>query len=102
MAPIKHMKKYEAERNDLALILSKYELAHGRSAGAITLLHSRLKAHPSKTIAGVCIGTCPPAHHAEEDRSVVQEELSGGGGGAHPPMAPAGRCRAAAADSPMR
>lgn len=63
VAAVKEMKQWvtkpedleEAERDDLAFTLSKYELAHGRPAGALALLQARLKAQPSKKMATACI-----------------------------------------------
>ena len=41
----------EGEREGLAILLAKYELAHGRKAGALAVLHARDRAQPSETIA---------------------------------------------------
>ena len=41
----------EGERDAYAITCAKYELAHSRSAGALSVLHARHKAHPSKAIA---------------------------------------------------
>ena len=59
LAAVREMKQWvtkpedleEDERQELALVLAKYELVHGRRAGALAVLHACHKALPSKTVA---------------------------------------------------
>ena len=58
VAAVREMKRWvtkpedleEADREGLALVLAKYELAFGRTAGALATLHARDKAKPSKAV----------------------------------------------------
>ena len=59
VAAVREMKRWvtkpedldEGEREGYALMIAKYELVQGRKAGALAVLHARLKAQPSKTVA---------------------------------------------------
>ena len=42
----------EGEKDGYACLIAKYELSQGRTAGALSTLHARLKAAPSKKLAG--------------------------------------------------